>query len=54
MSDFASVMDYVAMYGDELNVTLEDMIAILAILDDKGKSGATATRLFRTAVSEAS
>ena len=53
LSDFASVMDYVAMYGSELNVTLDDMIAIMAILNDRGMSGASATRLFRTAVSQA-
>jgi len=54
LSDFASVMDYVAMYGSELNVTLEQMVAIMAILNDRGMSGASATRLFRTAVSQAS
>ena len=53
LSDFASVMDYVAMYGSELNVTLEQMVAIMAILNDRGMSGASATRLFRTAVSQA-
>ena len=54
LSDFASVMDYVAMYGSELNVTLDEMVAIMAILNDRGMSGASATRLFRTAVSQAS
>lgn len=54
LPDFASVMDYVAMYGSELNVTLEEMVAIMAILNDRGMSGAAATRLFRTAVSQAS
>jgi len=53
LSDFGSVMDYVAMYGKDLNVSLDDMIAIMAILEDQGKGGATATRLFRTAVTEA-
>ena len=53
LSDFASVMDYVAMYGSELNVTLDEMVAIMAILNDRGMSGASATRLFRTAVSQA-
>jgi len=41
------------MYGSELNVTMDDMIAIMAILNDRGIMGAAATRLFRTAVSEA-
>ena len=53
LSDFASVMDYVAMYGSELSVTLNEMIAIMAILNDRGIMGAAATRLFRTAVSQA-
>ena len=53
LTDFASVMDYVAMYGSALNITLDDMIAIMAILDERGISGAAATRLFRTAVSQA-
>ena len=53
LTDFASVMDYVAMYGSELSVTLDEMIAIMAILNDRGIMGAAATRLFRTAVSQA-
>ena len=53
LSEFGSVMDYVAMYGADLNVTLDDMIAIMAVLESKGKGGATATRLFRTAVTQA-
>ena len=53
MSDFASVMEYVAMYGSELNVTLDDMIAIMFELNKRNVTGASATRLFRTAVSQA-
>ena len=53
LSDFGSVMDYVAMYGSELGVELDDMIAIMAVLESQGKGGATATRLFRTAVTQA-
>nr|MDD4985863.1 phage tail tape measure protein [Dehalococcoidales bacterium] len=53
LSEFAMVMNYVAMYGEGLNVTLDEMIAIMAVLESKGKGGATATRLFRTAVSQA-
>jgi len=53
MSDFASVMEYVAMYGAELNVTLDDMIAIMFELNKRNVTGAAATRLFRTAVSQA-
>jgi len=53
LSEFGSVMNYVAMYGENLNVSLDDMIAIMAVLESKGKGGATATRLFRTAVTQA-
>ena len=53
LADFGSVMDYVAIYGEELNVSLDDMIAIMAVLESQGKGGATATRLFRTAVTQA-
>ena len=53
LTEFGSVMNYVAMYGDNLNVSLDDMIAIMAVLESKGKGGATATRLFRTAVTQA-
>lgn len=53
LADFGSVMDYVAIYGEELNVSLEDMIAIMAVLESQGKGGATATRIFRTAVTQA-
>ena len=54
LSDFASVMDYVAMYGGNLNLSLDELVAILAALNEKGIQGAAATRLFRTAVSQAS
>jgi len=53
LSDFASVMDYVAMYGGELNITLDEMIAIMFELNKRSIQGASATRLFRTAVSQA-
>jgi len=53
IEEFGSVMDYVAMYGQDLNVTIEDMVSIMAALEAKGMSGATATRLFRTAVNQA-
>ncbi len=54
IEEFGSVMNYVAMYGENLNVSLDDMVAIMAVLESKGKGGATATRLFRTAVNQAS
>ena len=53
LSEFGSVMSYVAQYGEGLGVTLDDMVAIMAALESKGKSGATATKIFRTAVTQA-
>jgi len=53
LSEFGSVMSYVAQYGDKLNVSLDDMVAIMAVLESKGKAGATATKIFRTAVTQA-
>ncbi|MDD4986379.1 MAG: phage tail tape measure protein, partial [Dehalococcoidales bacterium] len=53
LEEFGSVMSYVAMYGADLGLTVEDLIAILAALEDRGIGGAEATRLFRTAVKQA-
>lgn len=53
LNEFGMAMNYVAMYGEGLGVTLDEMVAIMAVLESKGKGGATATRLFRTAVNQA-
>ncbi len=53
LEEFGSVMSYVAMYGADLGLAVEDLIAILAALEDRGIGGAEATRLFRTAVKQA-
>ncbi|MDD2666898.1 MAG: phage tail tape measure protein [Methanocellales archaeon] len=53
ISDFASVMTYVAKEGDGLNITLDEMVAMMAALEAKGVSGATATMKMRMAVTEA-
>ncbi len=53
MGDFAEAMKYVAAEGAGLGVTMDDMVAILAVLQDRGIQGSAATRLFRTAVTEA-
>jgi len=53
LSEFGSVMGYVAMYGRDLNVSIDDMVGIMAALEARGLGGAEATRLFRTAVSRA-
>jgi len=46
-------MQYVAAYGRELNLSLEDMVAIMAALETKGITGSATTRVFRTAISQA-
>lgn len=53
LEDFGSVMQYVAMYGADLNITIDDMIGIMAALEARGITGSAATRLFRTAVTQA-
>ena len=53
LTDFASAMNYVAIYGDKLNVTSTDMVAMLAVLASRGIQGSAAVRRLRTATSEA-
>jgi len=53
LAEFGAVMSYVAMYGADLGLEVNDLIAILAALEDRGIGGAEATRLFRTAVKQA-
>ena len=53
ISDFASAMNYVAKEGGDLNITIDEMVAIMAALEKKGLSGTAATMKFRTAVTEA-
>ena len=53
MSDFAGVMNYVAAEAGNLDLTSDDLIATLAALEAKGITGSAATRLFRSAVTEA-
>ena len=53
LGEFGSVMQFVAMYGKELNLTIDDMIGIMAALEARGITGSAATRLFRTAVNQA-
>ncbi len=53
LEDFGSVMNYVAAYGSNLNMTAQELIATLAALEDKGISGSAATKLLRTAITQA-
>ena len=52
LSDFASTIDWVARYGSSLNLTIEDMVAIMAALEAKGITGSAAIRLFHTAITQ--
>jgi hypothetical protein len=53
LSEFGSVMSYVAAYGKDLDLTSNDLIATLAALEAQGISGSAATKVFRTAITEA-
>lgn len=53
LSEFGAAMQYVAMYGSDLGIKLEDMIGIMAALEARGITGSAATLLFRTAVTQA-
>ena len=51
--DLGPVLDYLAAYGQDLNLTFEDLISILAILAERGVTGSAVTKLFRTAITQA-
>lgn len=53
LGDFAGAMQWVAREGKSLNVTVDDMIAVMAVLEDRGLTGTKAILAFRTAVSQA-
>ena len=51
--DLAPVMGYVAAYGQDLDLTFEDLISTMVILSEQGAKGADITRMFRTAITQA-
>jgi len=53
LSDFSQAMLYVAAYGEGLNLTIDQMVSIMAALEAKGITGAAVTRVFRTAINQA-
>ncbi|OGO04598.1 MAG: hypothetical protein A2Y60_01830 [Chloroflexi bacterium RBG_13_54_9] len=53
ISDFASAMAWVAREGENLDVTMNDMISTVAILESRGITGTAAIYTFRSAVTEA-
>lgn len=53
MSDFGTMLTRIAPYADQLNMSLDDSVAILAALSDRGVEGSAATIKLRTAVTQA-
>ncbi len=53
LSDFGSVLAYLAPEMDNLSLSMDDAIVMLAAMEGKGLTGSAATRVFRTAVTEA-
>lgn len=53
LGDFANVVEYLAPDISKLGLSIEDAAAIMQALNDKGIQGMRATRLLRSAVSEA-
>ena len=53
MSDFSSMLKYIAPDIDKLGISLEESVAVMEALADKGIQGSSATREFRTAITEA-
>ena len=51
--DLGPVLDYVAAYGQDLELTFDDLISIMAILAERGITGSAVTKLFRTAITQA-
>lgn len=53
MDNFGSVIGYITPELVTMGLTLEDTVALMAIMEGKGMSGEVATRAFRTAITEA-
>ena len=54
MSDFSTVMNYLAADIGDLGISLDDTAGMLLAMKDNGVQGSAATREFRTAVTQAS
>ncbi len=53
LSDFGTLLTRMAPYMDTLNMSMDDAIAILAALSEKGITGTAATLKLRTAITQA-
>jgi len=53
LTELGGVMGYVAAYGQDLNLTSQDLIVVMKALSEQGMSAADVTRLLRTAINQA-
>lgn len=53
LADFSSMLKYIAPDIDNLGISLEQSVAVMEALADKGIQGSSATREFRTAITQA-
>ena len=53
LSDFSSMVNYLAADLDTMDISMQESVAVIEVLADKGIQGSAATREFRTAVSGA-
>jgi len=53
MDNFGSVIGYITPEVVAMGLTLEDTVALMALMEERGMSGEVATRAFRTAITEA-
>jgi len=53
LSDFSGMVNYLAADLDTMDLSLEDSVAVMEAMADKGIQGSAATREFRTAVTAA-
>lgn len=53
LSDYASMVNYLAPHLDTMNLSVEESVAVMEALADKGIQGSAATRQFRSAATQA-
>ena len=53
LSDFSTMLKYIAPELDVMDISMEESVAVMEALADKGIQGSSATREFRSAISKA-
>lgn len=53
LDNFGSVIGYITPELVDMGLTLDDTIALMALMEERGMSGEVATRAFRTAITQA-